>query len=572
MDFTRALKDAVHRARKLVFPPRPDPKRVPPWSEIVLGASGKEWAEAKRAAQTGPKILVATSVGGHSGVTPMESLLAVALTLRGANVHFLLCDRFLPACLFTTSRAISDEDFLQRGPQGSLCNGCFQAGKNSYEPWGLPIHTYSALVTNAQRQTAEQLARELSVEALKTYTLDGIAIGEHALSGTLRHYARGTLDEEPNGEEALRRYFKASLLTAHALSCLFEKEQFESAVFHHGIYIPQGTIGEVARQKNVRVANWVIAYRKQSVIFSHGTTYHHTLMKEPTDRWEDLAWTAEIESQTMDYLESRAYGTNDWIRFQAQPAFDLDALAQEKGIDFSKPCIGLLTNVVWDAQLHYPANAFPNMLEWITQSIRYFAKRPELQLIIRVHPAEIRSALPSRQPVVDEVRKVFPELPKNVFIVPPENSISTYDLMLRCNAVAIYGTKTGTELTSRGVPVIVAGEAWIRNKGLTMDAVSPESYFAHLDKLPLPDRLDAETVRRARRYAYHFFFRRMIPLEHLEQTHGKTLFRVRATSLDELQPGRSAGLDIICDGILKGADFIYPAEKFTHTRLDTRAA
>ena len=572
MEFTRALKDALYKARKLVFPARPDPKRVPPWSEVVLGASAKEWEEAKRAAQSGPKILIATSVGGHSGVTPMESLLAVALTLRGANVHFLLCDRFLPACLFTTSRSISDEDFLQRGPQGTLCDGCYKAGQNNYAPWGLPIHTYSTLVADDQLQTAEKLARELSVEGLKDYTLDGIAVGEHALSGTLRHYARGTLDGEPGGEEALRRYFKASLLTAYALSRLFDKEAFETAVFHHGIYIPQGTIGEVARAKGVRVANWVIAYRKQSVIFSHGTTYHHTLMKEPTDRWEDLEWTPEIEAQTMDYLESRAHGTNDWIRFQAKPEFDLDTLAREMGIDFSKPCIGLLTNVVWDAQLHYPANAFPNMIEWITQSIRYFAQRPELQLIIRIHPAEIRSALPSRQPVLNEVRKAFPELPKNVFIVAPENPISTYDLMLRCNAVAIDGTKTGTELTSRGVPVIVAGEAWIRNKDLTMDAVSPESYFAHLDKLPLPDRLGAETVRRARRYAYHFFFRRMIPLEHIEQTHGKTLFRVRSTSLDEIRPGRSAGLDVICDGILKGADFIYPAEKFTHARLDTRAA
>ena len=47
---------------------------------------------------------------------------------------------------------------------------------------------------------------------------------------------------------------------------------------------------------------------------------------------------------------------------------------------------------------------------------------------------------------------------------------------------------------------------------------------------------------------------------------------MRANSLEELKPGRSTGLDVICDGILKGTDFIYPAEKFTHARLDTRAA
>ena len=51
--------------------------------------------------------------------------------------------------------------------------------------------------------------------------------------------------------------------------------------------------------------------------------------------------------------------------------------------------------------------------------------------------------------------------------------MSTYALMSLCNAAIIYGTKMGVELTSVGLPVIVAGEAWIRNKGLTHDASSP---------------------------------------------------------------------------------------------------
>ena len=67
--------------------------------------------------------------------------------------------------------------------------------------------------------------------------------------------------------------------------------------------------------------------------------------------------------------------------------------------------IGLLTNVSWDAQLHYPANAFANMLEWLVQTCRYFATRPDLQLLVRVHPAEISGFPPSRQPILGELRK-----------------------------------------------------------------------------------------------------------------------------------------------------------------------
>jgi hypothetical protein len=150
-------------------------------------------------------------------------------------------------------------------------------------------------------------------------------------------------------------------------------------------------------------------------------------------------------------------------------------------------------------------------------------------------------------------------LHKNIFIIRPESIVSTYKLMEQCNAVIVYGTKTGVELTSRGIPVIVAGEAWIRNKGLTMDAKSQEEYFQILDKLPLHNRMDDEQIENARKYAYHFFFRRMIPVSSIEPTGRVPKYRVRISSLRDLLPGRDRGLDVICQGVLEGTDFVYPA-------------
>jgi hypothetical protein len=220
----------------------------------------------------------------------------------------------------------------------------------------------------------------------------------------------------------------------------------------------------------------------------------------------------------------------------------------------------MLTNVMWDAQLHYRANAFQNMLDWVLQTIEYFGRRPDLQLLIRVHPAEIRGTLPSRQPLVPEIKLALPTLPSNVFIIPPESHISTYAAISQCNAAIIYGTKTGVELTGMGIPVIVAGEAWIRNKGLTLDASSPEEYFELLDQLPLSARLSDDVRQRALKYAYHFFFRRMIPVRHMVPAKDWAPYRYRVPCLEELLPGKDPGLDVICDGILHGGDFIYPAE------------
>jgi hypothetical protein len=507
-------------------------------------------------------------MGGYPHGALLESTLAVALTLRGARVDILLCDRFLPACQLTEISAISPDQLVRQHPQ-PRCETCHAAGKKMFEPLGLPIFWFGQIVTAQQAGEARRIAATVPIDQITDYRLNGLAVGEHAMAGALRYFARADLDGEPAGEMVLRRYLEASLLSVYALQELLKKNAYDVACFNHGIYVPQGLIGEVCRQRGVRVVNWNPAYRKHCFIFSHGDSYHHTMISEPTSEWENVKWTPDLEKENLAYLKSRWQGTQDWIWFQHEnPQEKVDQITQEVGIDFSRPCIGMLTSVVWDAQLHYHANAFPNMIEWVRQTIAYFANRPQLQLIIRIHPAEVRGAIPSRQPVLTEIQQAFPTLPRNVFVIPPESRVSTYAVMERCNSVIIYNTKTGVEISSMGIPVIVAGEAWIKNKGFSLDASSPAEYFRILDQLPFAMRLKPYELERARKYAFHFFFRRMIPLPFLTPAQNSKI-KLELSNVKELLPGHFMGLDVVCDAILHGTPFVYPAEKlgnvkFTH--------
>jgi hypothetical protein len=401
---------------------------------------------------------------------------------------------------------------------------------------------------------------------IPSYTLDDLPIGEHALAGALRYYGVGDLSPEPKGEQVLRRYLESSLLTAFCINRLLCDKKYDVVVNNHGIYVPHGIVSAACRKQRVRTASWSLAYRKQCAIFSHSDTYHHTLMDEPTSDWENIAWSKDCEAEIMNYLKSRRHGGRDWIWFNRDGDNDMDRFAENTGLDWSRPVVGMLTNVVWDAQLHYPANAFPGMVEWVMRTIAYFKGRADLQLLIRVHPGELAppgGSTVSRQPIVEEIRNAFPDIPKNIFIIGPESTVSTYAAMDRCDSVIIYGTKTGVELSSVGIPIIVGGEAWIRNKGMTIDASSADEYFRHLDTLPLGKRMPQAMIDRARKYAYHFFFRRMVPLPFLEPApQSWPPFEVGIKKLDELLPEVYKGLDVICDGILQGEPFIYPAEEF----------
>jgi hypothetical protein len=518
--------------------------------------NGPQSGEGTRPA---PRVCIATVIGGYAHARVLDRVLAQAIEARGAKAEFLLCDRAIPACQFIKPERATAEQLAAR-ESVPHCARCIEQGKVGLGDLGIPLRFMGDYLEPSDIEWAMQMAMDVPLDEIRSFRWEGFAVGEHAYAGALRYFARGDLFGEPLGGEVLRCYLDAGLRTIISLRRMLLRHQYDILVLNHGIYIPQGMICEVARAFGVRVVTYNPAYRKHSFIFSHEQSYHFTMLDEPTEHWRGLDMTPDLTADLSAYLMSRRYGTNDWIWFHDQPKEDVAPFLREIGCDPNRPFVALLTSVVWDAQLHYKTNAFPNMLDWLRRTVEYWGRRTdELQLVIRVHPAEVRGLVPSRQRVADELAAYFPTFPKNVFIIGPENQASTYALCDHANAVIIYNTKTGVETSALGIPVIVAGEAWIRSKDFAMDAVDARDYFEILDSLPLSERMSAEKTALANKYAYHFFFRRMIPLPFIHQVKpGK--FQVKLEGDHHFGPGEFPGLDTICDGILTGAPFIYRAE------------
>lgn len=524
------------------------------WPE-KLKADWSEWNRAL-ASTSGPKVLIATSMGGHFALNAIDRMLAIALTLRGARVSLALCDGALTACQMCEYNLFGDEQrFIQFGPARDICGYCSGPSVQASRKLGLEVDLYGEYLTGEDRREAGDMARSVPAADIRSFLWRDLPVGEHAYAGALRFFARGDLEKEPNSEAVLRRYLEASILMAASFEKLLEQKRPDVILAHHGIYVPQGLIAAVAHKKNVRVVTWNQAYRAQCFMFSHAETYHHTMMNEPAGIWCDQELSTSQRELIISYLKSRWQGSADWISFHQKPDFSLTEDVRRLGIDPARPFILALTNVFWDAQIHYPANAFSSQKEWLVETIKWFAQRPHLQLVIRVHPAELSGTPQSRQFAADVLKEEFVELPANIIFVGPDSPVSTYDLARSCDTAIIFATKTGVELTAMGIPTIVAGEAWIRGKGMTMDAETKADYFNLLDHLPLINRLDAATVERAYKFAFHFFFRRMIPLSFVKSYAGPRRFENAIQNLDELRPGADAGLDTICRGVLEGTPF-----------------
>lgn len=519
-----------------------------------------QWrAQARRLSgmQSAPRVLVATSMGGFNQGAITEKAIAVALMLRGAAVDIFLCDG-APGCQLTKIGSEPPDRIIETDAR-LRCPQCFSQGLAHFQPLGVDLFTLRDNLTSEDIEEAERVATTCTINDLKALTLGRWNIGDYALSGTLRYFARGDLDGEEFAESVARKFVKASVHTARAIDRILATREYEVVVCNHGIYTPQGIIGEVARSRGVRVVNWNPAYRRHCFIFSHGESYHHTMLDEDVAVWDSLEMTSARRQRIFAYLRDRREAKGDWIWFNNAPDMSFSEISQMLDLD-ERPVVAALTSVVWDACLHYESNAFRNLKDWMLQTIAYFSGRPDLQLIVRVHPAEVSGFVKSRDKMGEAIAKAFPVLPENVRVVLPESDFSTYSLIDNANAVLVYSTKTGIEASAAGARVIVAGEAWVRNKGFTCDATSPHTYRRFLDELPYQTSLPPKLRRRALRYAYHFFFRRMIELPFIKLV-GRASFEIAINRLEDLAPGVYSGLDCVCNGILEGTPFVHDQDE-----------
>lgn len=535
--------------RRFVRLLRPYSPARPVWRKTIKSHS---FPKLKKNAH---KVLVATSTGSHWAMSGFESVLVAALKLRGASIETLLCDGVLPACQECDVRLFPDNRLFSEGVS-PICKTCFKPAEKMFSELGVVVRRYSEFIHESQRKVLDSLVETIADKDLKKYVWSGIPVGEHAIAGALRFFGRGTLSGEKFGFSIARQFFRAALYTAAVMEKMLSQKKYDVVVFHHGIYVPQGVIGDVCRKYGVRVVNWNPAYRDRSFIFSHGDSYHKTMIEESSESCLNFEWNPDKDSVLMEYLSSRSNGSNDWISFQKHSQSETTELLKELNIDHNRPVVGLLTNVLWDAQLHFKANAFSSMLEWIFFTIDYFSRRSDIQLLIRIHPAEVLGTVPSRQLVFEEIKIRWPTLPNNIHIVAPEDPKNTYALMKACDTVLVYGTKMSIELPCWGIPVVVAGEAWVRGKGFTTDVNSIHEYKEILSALPKRQRMKKSVIEIARRYAYYLFFRRMIPVKFAKKNGFLVPFSYNIKSLDELATNVDPGLDVICKGIILGTPFL----------------
>jgi hypothetical protein len=283
----------------------------------------------------------------------------------------------------------------------------------------------------------------------------------------------------------------------------------DAVLIPNGLILEMGIVFRVARYLNIPAITFEFNDQREQIWLAQNTS----IMRQDTDYLVrercSLPMTEEMYERLAD-LENARRGARVWGKskrlWQYVSAQGAEATKKNLGLD-NRPAVLLAANVLGDS-LTLGRNIFAeSMSEWITKTVQYFAKRTDVQLVIRIHPGE--RIVPQAKSMETVVREALPEIPSHIHLIGALDNVNTYDLIEIADLGLAYTTTVGVETAMNGVPVISCGETHYRGRGFTIDPDSWEEYFSTLEKVlsDLPaHRLTEEQTEKAWNYAYRFFF------------------------------------------------------------------
>jgi hypothetical protein len=270
-----------------------------------------------------------------------------------------------------------------------------------------------------------------------------------------------------------------------------------------------GIVFRVARYLNIPAVTFEFNDQREQIWLAQNTS----IMRQDTDylvrERASLPMTDKMYQRLAD-LENARRGARVWGKsrrlWQYVSAQGAEQTREALGLD-DRPVVLLAANVLGDS-LTLGRNIFADsMSEWITRTVQFFAKRSDVQLVIRVHPGE--KLVPQAKSMGTVVREALPEIPSHIHLINALDNVNTYDLIEIADLGLAYTTTVGVETAMNGIPVISCGETHYRGRGFTIDPNSWDEYFSTLENVlaDLPGhRLSEEQVAKAWNYAYRFFF------------------------------------------------------------------
>jgi hypothetical protein len=491
---------------------------------------------------------------GWSTHLAIETVLAHAVLRRGGAPIFAYCGGRLPIC------DVMPVDAAPPMP----CHSCREYASGAIKAAGFDsVALHDVLDVSATVKIArKRVAGLTSVRDCEAYVDQGLPLGRLVRVSVAWFLSRGTLSESPQVLETYRSFLVSGIVVARGLHAILKRTGAQRVFMLNGTFFAESIMSALATQRGLPFGTYEKGFIHDSIVMTPGAPASH--LKMPDSAWEDardVPLSDEVSDALDAYLGSRRSGGAALDNFWRHRVEDVDRIRGELHLVRGRPLVVMFCNILWDSAVLSRDIAFASMGDWVVGGIGWAAAHPELDLVIRIHPAEVGLRNhPTRERMAEHIARNVEDLPPNVRVVQADDPTSSYVLMDEAGLGLVYTSTVGLELAARGVPVVVAADTHYRGRGFTVDPENPDEYWAEANRLLESPPVHSERERTqelARRYAALFFFRFHNVLAAVTEE-GRSRPRIRAHNASDLDPGHDAPMDRVVTGILNGIAPIAP--------------
>lgn len=479
-----------------------------------------------------------------------EGLYGYAMKLRGYNVHALLCGQTIEKC--------DNQTILKDNPFN--CSLCLYEQKRFVETFNIIPHYYFNILDDNRKIEISNFISKSSTKSLLELMYDDINLGNQITMAVIRYLLSSKIDLIKH-EKIIKQFAFSTIVSYEVTKKLIKELKPKFVLLSHGVYSTWGGAIEACKKEKIKVIVWGRGYVKGNVIADFNDSYIFECAKEANILWEELDLTIEQKEKIINYFKNKKnpLKTLDYVNYyENNTDSDLDFNKYSFLKDRQRIKFGLFPNIPWDGTTFSSRKEFPSLDKFLKETINWFLKNKEYDLIIRAHPAEIADKYNlSQERIKDLIDELLPVLPDNIFYIEPDDKLTSYKVSDICDVNLFFASTMALEFAFEGKVVIQTGQSMISNKGFVFEPKSIEEYEILLDKASKKELFMTDEMKeRVQKYAYHWIYKRHIP-ENTYEHKALTFTKYNMTSSMDLAPGKNKVVDWFIDRCEDGKPFIW---------------
>lgn len=497
------------------------------------------------------KILYGHSFSIYSPAFVHDRILSDVLRFRGAQIIPIYCDRIQRVECNVYGGSWGGSNFDKN------CRHCFLQSKLLWKnSTAYPIR-FSDYIESADRKYIENKVNRLRSSNWMDFTDDDLPFGLLAKDILVNNHVVGDYRQITNYYYLGLSHLKNLLLLKIVYERILNDIKPDRVVTNDSYYGMWAILQKLSERKKIPFYSHWIGGRQGTWCYAYNDAAMNLNFSKPWIKFSKQPLHLSQKLKVNKWLKERTKGIGMILDTASLAGYKDEDIDFTK-FDFTKPTALLSANVVWDLAALNKQIIFHDMMEWITETIKWFTKHPQFQLIVKPHPSEQHPAIPvTKESVKDALQKRSVKIPKNVILLTPKVKMTVYQLFPMIKVGLVHTTTVGIEMVARGIPVITTGRSCYRNFGFTIDPENRQEYFTSLGSIleGRKKQLSGNKISLAYKFIlfYNFHYFTNIDILNIDLWE---VSKLKVKTLNDILPGKRKHLDYIADSIIEGLPII----------------